>query len=153
MSLPIEQAVVDYLAAKLGQIRTANGYRTNAGLSVWSDEPEFQPEGPETDALRLLLVDAEIAAREAHAWTLTLRIRARTYCDRERTPYPRRLAREVLADVRQAMGAIDLMEAAAPVGVEAVRFAGSQIPEREPGDNWLYPEATYSIDFSHRAAI
>jgi hypothetical protein len=148
---PIEQAVVDYLAAVLGRIATANGYRTAAGSAVWTDEPEFAPEGATTDRVRLLLVDEDIAPRGAHAYTLTLRILARTYADREHTAYPRRQARAVLADIRQAMDTIDLMDADAPVGVEAVRFGGSRIPERELGDNWLWPEATYTIDFSQRA--
>ena len=150
---PIEQAALEYLRAVCAGITTAAGYRTNAGLSVWIDEPEFAPEQADTDALRTVLLDERIDPRGAHQYSLIVVVRGRVYCERERTPYPRALCRAWLADIRQAMAAADPMDDRYPIGVERITFQGSTIPEREPQSNWLYPEATYALDFANRAAI
>lgn len=152
-SKPIEQAALEYLQAVCAGITTAAGYRTNAGLSVWIDEPEFAPESADTDAIRTVLLDERTDLRAMHQFTLIVIVRGRVYCERERTPYPRALCRDWLADIRQAMAAADPMADAYPIGMERISFQGSTIPEREPQSNWLYPEATYALDFSNRAAI
>lgn len=152
-AIPRDQAILDYLADHLRGITTAAGYRTNLGLDVLTDEPEFQPESPETGGLRTWLVDEQVTRKAEFADTLTLLIRGRVHADLELSPFPRALARQWVADIRQRMAALDAFAAGYPTGLDTVRFQTAEIPERAPQSNWLFPQVIYQIDIANRGAL
>lgn len=149
---PHAQAVIDYLAGLLRTITRQAGYRTDLGRNVWDDEPDFAADGSVAlGAARTVLLDLATSARGQHEYTLTLTIAGQVYHDPQRQPKPRAIARAWMADIQEALGAADLMDY--PAGIEAIRFAGAEIPAREPEDNYLLPSLEYSIDYSNRAAL
>lgn len=148
---PHNQAVLDYLGSVLRVVRRADGWRTDLGESLWLDEPEFAPAGPDIGLIRTILTDYRISARGLHEYTLEVTIRGLVYAIRDGANLPRAAARAWLADIQDALGAAPTIEH--PVGVEAIRFERAEIPDRDPQDDYLLPVVVYQIDYSNRAAL
>lgn len=155
------QEVVDFVAACLGAIQRP-AYHTDAGLWVWDDEPELAEESAaEADHILTMLEDESVEPRNKHESRMTLAVRGRIPVPlgqeldpaaTEQTPLrPRRLARQWIADVRRALGAVSGMDY--PPGMETVTFAGCEIATREARDNFLVATVTYQIDYADRLSL
>lgn len=150
---PIDQIVIDYIADHLRGISIEAGYRTNLGLDVLTDEPEFQPESLDAGGLRTWLVDEITSRAGEYQDILTLLIRGRVYADADSSPFPRKAAREWVSDIRARMAALNAMADNYPLGLSGVAFQSSEIPERVSQSNWLYPQIIYHIEIANRAAV
>ena len=70
MSIPQEQAIIDQVAAWLSEITQANGYHTDAGGSISTEE--FRQR--DTTVPLLTVIDSDYSAAEPRKWLMTLDI-------------------------------------------------------------------------------
>ena len=92
--VPLEQVLVEYVAAWLAQIRTADGYHTDAGLLVYPEEPARE-QNPD---LGLVVRDVS-GSQEADVWLVELEISAALPVGSA----PRETGRQLLHDIRRAL--------------------------------------------------
>jgi hypothetical protein len=145
MKIPQEQRIVDSIAQWLREITWKNGYYTNAGALVFTDECDV-PDEPTSDTL--LLLDKGARALGRGRWTLTLVIEALVVIvpiDGASTGRTR--ARELVADIRDALKQ-GRTKALLPAGATELREVQRDIPVREPGANLMLATTTLEIDYS-----
>lgn len=137
------QRILDQLAAWLGEIRTTNGYHTDAGLDVRTEQD--RNEAPLVPSLLILDETASYtpgASSRRGTWSQTYTIEALVY-DRGNG---RRLAREVLADIHRALNRRPT-DWPPEAGVLSMRETMREIPRRPSDSDWLTPSVTIDIDF------
>jgi hypothetical protein len=145
MSVPQEQTIIDTIADWLREITWANGYRTNAGHTVYVDENDI-PDVPTSDLL--LVLDHGSEAIDNGRWNLTVLIEGLIVLTAVDMPsVARNLARLLMADVRDAVkkGRIRTL---LPAGVTELKEVSRVIPRREPGSNMLVVVVTLQIHYS-----
>lgn len=151
MAEPLDHQIVHEVARLLRDIRIANGYRTDAGQYVLSEENH--DETPE-DAIVLEVLDDEEDAdyqnckRRKAQLQLTIAV---SYPAGEVDQALRRDARRVLADIRQALGDPDRHRF--PIGVTGLELAGRSMFIRESGSRYFRPELKARVTFNenHRS--
>ena len=140
---PQAQLILDQLVTWLTEIQQVNGYYTDAGLDLRTE----QTRDSEPDAPCLYLFDDDaiatpIADSGKNRWMQTLTIEALI----EDTGTGRAHARQLLTDIHRALRrkTLDWPPAA---GVIALRETARAIPPRPQSSDWLTPSVTIEIDF------
>ncbi len=151
MAEPLDHMIVKEVVRLLREIRTVNGYRTNAGLYVLDEELHDEIPG---DAIVLEVLDDEEDAEyqncKRRRASLQLNI-AVNYPAGEVDQALRADSRRVLADVRQALG--DPAQHQFPVGVTGLEIGGRSMFVREAGSRYFRPELRAKVTFNeyHRS--
>ena len=145
MKAPQEQQIIDCLAEWLQDITWANGYRTNAGKTVFTDE-SLIPDEPVADTL--LVLDKGTKSLGRGRWVFTVDIEGLVVLTPQDGPsLGRDAARLLLADIRDALKK-GRTKRLLPAGAIELRETMRFIPRREPGANLLVPSVTIEIDYS-----
>ncbi len=149
MADPIDQLVVDEITALLGDIATANGYHTNAGLHVAVDEE--RGDKPQSAILLEVLDTGERLTEQKlkkRSGVLTVAVNIRVPYDVDDYPSPRRAARLALADVRKAIATINQTQWI--TGVTGVAIGGRVIRNREDGANSVIASIDINVTFTEQ---
>lgn len=152
MAEPLDHQIVQEVARLLRDIRVANGYRTDAGQYVLSEENHDEIPDDAT-VLEVLDDDESVDGQRAESRKATLQLTITVN-------YPagavdqtlRGNARRVLADIRQALG--NRARQQFPVGVlDSIELAGRTMFVREAGSRYFRPELSARITFveQHRS--
>lgn len=141
--LPQSQIILDQLVVWLAEIQRANGYRTDAGQDIRTE----QTRDSEPDAPCLYLLDDDAtwsphASGSRGSWTQTYALEALVKDDGA----GRAEARALLSDIHRALRRrlLDWPQAA---GVMAIRETARAIPPRPQNSDWITPSVTLEIDF------
>ena len=137
------QRILDQLVVWLEEIQTANGYHTDSGLDVRTEQD--RNDVPLEPCLLLLDEDASYnppASGRRGTWSQTYTIEALVHDDGD----GRRLAREVLTDIHRALNR-RLTDWPPSAGVSSMRESAREIPRRPSDSDWLTPTVTIDIDF------
>lgn len=151
MAEPLDHLIVKEIVRLLREIRTVNGYRTNAGLYVLDEE--LHDEIPH-DAIVLEVLDddedAEYQNCKRRKAGLQLNITV-NYPAGEVDQALRAESRRVLADIRQALG--DPVAHQFPPGVFGLEIGGRSMFVREAGSRYFRPELRARVIFNeyHRS--
>lgn len=151
MAEPLDGQIVAEISRLLARISIANGFRTDAGQYVLSEESHTDI--PETATVLEVLDDDEDAGYQNcqhRRGFLNLTI-AVNYPAGTVTQALRRDARRILADVRQALGQRELHQF--PAGVLGLEIAGRSMFIREAGSRYFRPEVKARASFTelHRS--
>lgn len=147
MSLPdpLDHLAVAELARLLSRIRMDNGFRTDAGAYVLTEENHGDiPD----NAMSLEIADDDeetqyqgvTRRRGSLAVTIFLNLPQQSV-----TEATRALARRVLADVRHALSKPDLY--AFPAGVTGLEIGGRSMQFRDAGSQYFRPQLRVRIQF------
>jgi hypothetical protein len=137
-----ETTALAALAARLADIRIANGYESNIGERIYDEEPEPE-EAPHAPFVVLGALAAQRIDLPADAWTLTLDLDV--YVDVPGLGYAvaRAMAMDGLRDIERALrGNGDWVAQQ----LEA-RLVGKSLARRTAGSNYLIATATVEIDY------
>lgn len=134
MSTPLDQQIVDALAALLKQVRKGNGYRTDAGQFVMTEETR-EPIPAEAMSVEILDITEQLQDQRIKRRLALLSMDLRVLLPIEAVN-PRTTMRAVLADLRQAIATINDVPAWLP-GVTRVDLGGRSIPTRTDGSQYL----------------
>lgn len=146
MSEPLDHQIVEGIATALRNIRKVNGYHTDAGLQVLSEE--FHEEIDDSKIVLEVLDDDETAESQnckRRKATLDLTI-AVFYPAGQVDQALRRDARRVLADIRRALASIDCLNWI--TGVTGLEITGRSMFTREPGSRLFRPELKARATFT-----
>jgi hypothetical protein len=144
---PQEQLIVDQIADWLREITWANGYRTNAGLTVYTDE-SMVPDEPTSEALLVLDLGAKAISPFLGKWTLSIMIEGLIVLTALDQPdYGRIQARRLLADVRDVLKK-GRIRSQLPAGATGLREVVRNLPRRKPGANLLLLNVMLEIEYS-----
>lgn len=142
---PIDQLVVVELARLLSRIRVSNGFRTDAGEYVITEENHGDiPE----DAMSLTIADDDEETdfqdckRRKGSLAITIGL---NLPQQEVTEATRANARRVLADVRQALAMPD--EYQFPTGATGLEIGGRSMFFRDAGSRYFRPELRVRVAF------
>lgn len=141
--LPPEQILIDQLADWLADIRIANGYYTDAGLYLDTEEID-DPGNPPPAAL--LLLD-ESAAAVGKNWIQQIVVEGAVTVEPKTA---RVIARQLQADIARAIRTGLKANAHNTRIIRAVRITGKEIPRREPGENLLIPTVNVEMEYYDR---
>lgn len=145
---PYEIAVLADLARMLGEIRTANGYHTDAGAHVYTAAQRLDPQD---DAIFLVLDDAEEELREQNGYVrdVTLRVDVQIFVPLRQGLTGRAQARQtihlVLADIRTAV-LRGLAQQSFSVEHTDVRLEGRSILPVEAAAQWANALQPIEVD-------
>lgn len=138
---PYEAAIMADVKAWLEAIRTANGFHTDAGQSVFLADERMAPADGE-ERITLIVHDAEEELVQQNGYTrdVNLRIDVECFVPVPRTPSGRlsvrELTRMVLADIRYAL--LDgLRRGASNPRPINLTLDGRTIAPLENGSNWM----------------
>lgn len=146
MSEPVKpqaQIILDQLVTWLTEIQIANGYYTDAGLDLHTEQSRDR----EPDAPCLYLFDDDATATPVGdtgktKWTQSLTIEALIHDNGT----GRAKARRLIADIRRALKR-RLLDWPPAAGVSALRETARSIPPRPQNSDWLTPSVAIEIDF------
>lgn len=142
---PAEQILVDQIAAWLGLIQRANGYHTDAGTRVSTEEPD-ETNDP---VMPSILVLDEIATSGSRTWTQQLTIEGAVDADpKDARATCRRLQADIVAALRAGL---KLNQHNTDV-IRALRVTGKETPRREPGGTTLAPTISVEVEYHDPAA-
>lgn len=145
MAEPLDHQIVAEVVRLLRDIRRANGYRTDAGQHVLTEES--QGDIP-ADAIVLEVLDDDEEAdfqnckRRRAALQLLVAV---NFPMAEVDQAIRFNARRVLADIRRALGDPDRHQF--PVGVSSLEIGGRSMFVREAGSRYFRPELRARVIF------
>jgi len=149
---PQSQIILDQLVAWLSGIQIANGYRTDAGLDVGTEQNDDlldeAPDPPPPPALLILDEDAiarEIPESSKLLWTQTYTLEGTVFDGGD----GRKVCRRLLADIHRALRRRPT-DWPPTTGVVALRESARSIPMRPSASDWLTPSVTIDIDFVDR---
>ncbi len=139
--VPYEVAILAALKQLLEQIKTANGYHTDAGGAVFlADERLAPPEGKEVITLIVHDGEEELLKQDGYTRDVNLRVDIEIFVPVPRTNEGRREVREttrkVLADIRTAVLQILKGDSASPRPAN-VTLDGRSIAPLDSGSNWM----------------
>lgn len=155
MTIPLDQQIVDRLAALLGEIAIAGGYHTDAG--AWVLVEQSHADIPD-DAITLGIVDnAEKVADTSQHYTRrngTLDVRIEVSVPAVIRPgggsgqfQPARArARKAMADVRRAVAHRALKDF--PSGITGIAIVGRSMPPLAEGSSHLLASVDFQFKFS-----
>lgn len=151
MAAPLDQQILDELASRLGDISATdpdNGYYTDAGEVVLTEETEKSEDDLSTDEIILEVLDVseDLAKQSKKYRTATLKVLVRAILKAELTT-ARAKAREVLADIRKAIRGIEPCDDFV-TGVLGLELGGRRINPREPGSGVTVAELDLSITYT-----
>lgn len=144
LPVPLDQQIVALLSQQLRQIRTSNGYRTDAGQFVVDDETPEIPDG----ATYLEVMDDEEEAEFtlSHRRTGFLQIVVGiTFPAGLHDASIRAHARKILADIRHALSRLRGFQFPGLIGIE---FGGRSMFEREAGSQFFRPQQRLRVKFN-----
>jgi hypothetical protein len=146
MTAPLDHLAVLELARLLGRISTANGFSTDAGFLVLTEESLNRVDD---DAMLLEVLDPEESAEyQSCAKRIgVLRIIVKVTVPAE-LPTARQTIRRVLADCRQALA--DTEQHDFPAGITKLEIGGRRINPREDGSAWLEGELDIAVTIQER---
>lgn len=138
---PYEVAILASLKQLLEQIKTANGYHTDAGAAVFlADERLAPPEGKEVITLIVHDAEEELISQDGYTRDVVLRADIEIFVPAPRTPDGRRevreLTRKVLADVRTAV-LQGLKSGSIEPRPQNLTLDGRSIAPLDSGSNWM----------------
>jgi hypothetical protein len=131
---PQEQIMLHTLVGWLQAVQVADGYHTNAGSSVWTDEIHL-PDDPADAAPGFLLLD-EATDSPGREFTMSLTLEAMVAIDGV-PDGPRAEVRRLVQDARQAILAGANAARPLPGSIKTARVVRHETPRREPGSNYL----------------
>lgn len=147
MSAPIDQRIVDEIARLLGAITVANGYETDAGLHVLTEES--RDDLPD-DAISIDVLDEveriEQQARQLRKGQLQITLDIRV----PNGPNARALCRLVMADVRRAL-AVEARQL--PAGFTGLEVGDRALPPRIDGSQFLTPSMTLTAAYTETYSV
>ena len=151
MKIPQEQQIVDGIADWLREITWKNGYYTNAGHLVFTDEGDV-PDEPTSDTVLVLDQGSRSqqsgSARPNGKWILTLLIEALVViAPIDGASTGRTRARQLVADIRDALKK-GRTTALLPAGATALFEVRREIPRRDPGANLMVAAVALEIHYS-----
>lgn len=142
---PLDQLAVAELARLLARIRIANGFRTDAGEFVLTEENH----GDITDDVMSLEIadddeetDYQGVKRRRGNLAVTIFVNLPRQTVTEAT---RSIARRVLADIRHALAKPDLYQF--PAGVTGLEIGGRSMQFRDAGSQYFRPQLRVRISF------
>lgn len=145
---PYETSLLSDLRRVLQDIRTANGYHTDAGASVYTAAEKVAPE----DELVFLIMDdaeEELRNQDGYVRDVTLRVDVQIFVAVGRDASAREDARDllhrVLADVRRAVLKA-LRDGTFTVLYTDVRLEGRSILPLESGGTWATAIQPVAVD-------
>ncbi|MGH8429949.1 MAG: hypothetical protein ACREUF_06065, partial [Solimonas sp.] len=155
MSEPLDHQIAEGIAAALRQIRKANGYFTDAGLQVLSEEHHDEIDN-EQIVLEVLDDDETAESQNAKRRKATLDLTIAVYYPAGEVDQAlRRDARRVLADIRRALASIAGIDCPHGWinGVVGFAIAGRSIFVRDAGSRYFRPELKARVTFheNHRS--
>lgn len=137
---PYELAYVADLKRLLQQIRTSNGYLTDAGEHVFVSDERLDPEDDVDICLIVLDPDEDLVRQDGYVRDVSLRLEVEAFVRvgsaREAREQSRALARQVLTDIRRAVlqgSRGNSWSAGAPIDVT---LDGRFLPPIESGSRW-----------------
>lgn len=136
---PYELGYAADLKRLLGEIRTANGYHTEAGENVFLGDEKLDPSDELDIALIVVDPEEELVRQNGYTRDVNLRFDVEIFVRIGREPNARELARiaarRVLTDVRRAVlqGTKGNSWTTLPIDVT---LEGRSLPPVEAGSNW-----------------
>lgn len=146
MAAPTDHQVVTALADLLRGITVANGYRTDAGEFVFTEESEDEIAG-DAIAIELVDVDESLSAQKLKQRAATLNLRVDVLIPMS-LGTPRAQARAVLADVRAAVATINASHWLP--GVTSVELGGRRIPPRVEGSQYIEASLDMRVSYTEQ---
>lgn len=154
MSTPLDQVIVSQLAALLARIRTGNGFNTDAGEFVLSEQT--RDDLPE-DAITLAIIDdsetldADGQRYQRRRGVLNVKVEgslpvAVSDGDQAQFQPVRQQARLLMADVRRAVAGQSLTEFG--IGITGIRITGRSLPELQDGASYQFCTVSFAFDFT-----
>lgn len=154
MSTPLDQVIVSGLAALLARIRIANGFNTDAGAFVLTEQVR---ENVPDDAMALTIIDeTETLEGNGQAYqrrkgVLDVSVQASlpvAISEGEQPQFQpvREQARKVMADVRRAVAQQPLTDFG--IGITGIRITGRSLPLLEDGASWQFCTVRFAFDFT-----
>jgi hypothetical protein len=146
MSQPQSQIILDQVVGWLNEIRIANGYYTDAGDDVRTEQNrDSEPERP-----CLYLFDDDATWTESGntgrgIWTQTFTLEGLVFDD----GWGRLECRKLIADIHRALRRRPT-EWLPTAGVISCTEATRSIPPRPLNSDWLTPSVTFQIEFVDR---
>ena len=149
---PQAQIILDQLTAWLGEIRRDDGYYTNLGADVRTEQSNTDQNDEPADPSLYVFDDAsdwvppQQQGQSARGyWTQRYTLEALVWDDGN----GRLLSRQVISDSHRALRRpITAWPPAA--GVSALREIAREIPERPQGSDWIEPTVTLEVDYVDR---
>lgn len=152
--MSIDQTIVSGLATLLARIRIANGFNTDAGEFVLTEQT--RDDLPE-DALTLSIIDdTETLEGNGQAYqrrkgVLDVAVQAAlpvAISDGAQPQFQpvREQARLVMADVRRAVAEQPLTDFG--IGITGIRITGRSLPLLEDGASWQFCAVRFAFDFT-----
>lgn len=154
MSTPLDQVIVSQLAGLLSRIRTSNGFNTDAGDYVLTEQT--RDDLPE-DAITLSIIDdtenldGDGQKYQRRRGTLNVKVEGSlpvAISDGEQSQFQpvREQARLLMADVRRAVAGQTLMDFG--VGITGIRITGRLLPALEDGASYQFCTVSFAFDFT-----
>jgi hypothetical protein len=143
---PLDQLAVAEIARLLARISVANGFRTDAGAHVITEENFADiPDG--VTSLEVIDDDEETSYQgvKRRRGTLLATIAVNLPVDIVVDAATRAYARRVLADIRQALA--DPSEHQFPPGVTGLEIGGRTMQFRDAGSQYFRPQLRVRISF------
>lgn len=141
---PIDQLIVDEIARLLRAISVDDGYRTNAGAGVLTEE---SLESIADDAITIEIIDdVETLDSQSRAYRrgkLSLKLNI----DIPKGSSSRAVARNVLADVRRAL---TVEPRQLPSGFTGLEIGGRNLPPREDGSQFITATLNLAASFNEQ---
>ena len=137
---PQEQRIVDQVVVWLGEILQTNGYHTNAGFGVSSEE--YRQEGDR--AALLTVTDSSYTSAEPRKWSMTLDIEGVF----PRASNERQQARLLLNDIGRALFRRSSQWRAVGAGVTGTTAQAKQIDRQSDGGDYQRVLFTLVVEYS-----
>lgn len=148
LPVPIDQLIVDEVARLLSLIRIDNGYQTDAGLHVLTEESR---DDFGTDVISIEIQDdTETLSKQSKRFregTLAITIDVLIPL---KLSDKRAMARKVLWDIRRALS---IEPRQLPTGTTGLELGGRRIPPRVDGSQYLYAQQDLSVDFTETQPV
>lgn len=154
MSRPLDQVIVSQLAALLARISTRNGFNTDAGEFVLTEQT--RDDLPE-DAMTLSIIDdtesldGDGQRYQRRRGVLNVKVEgslpvAISDGDQAQFQPVREQARLLMADIRRAVAGQSLTDFG--VGITGIRITGRSLPELQDGASYQFCTVSFAFDFT-----